>query len=158
MIIPPLFWYFLPFSYPYILLHFICFLLLVYVYDRPVGKQCSPLTNAIRSILCKVPNIRSFFHGAVKNQDTLFSQGLVYFVQITGTCMKLLNHSCRSMTLQYWIIFITVLLYQLLVHIKTRQQNRKPQKNMSTVTKAPRWKNVCWSSTMVIIRPWSHRT
>ena len=30
-IIPPLFLYFLPFCYPYILLHFICFLLLVHV-------------------------------------------------------------------------------------------------------------------------------
>jgi len=32
VIIPPLFLYFLPFCYPYILLHFKCFLLLVHVY------------------------------------------------------------------------------------------------------------------------------
>jgi len=30
-IIPPLFLYFLPFCYPYILLHFKCFLLLVHI-------------------------------------------------------------------------------------------------------------------------------
>jgi len=31
VIIPPLFLYFLPFCYPYILLHFKCFLLLVII-------------------------------------------------------------------------------------------------------------------------------
>jgi len=45
VIIPPLFLYFLPFCYPYILLHFKCFLLLVPLGD--LGATCSSLVRIL---------------------------------------------------------------------------------------------------------------